>query len=165
MRLHRKRHPSGKNVIAAAASEPEANERGSSLISRRLHYRGLFCFFIYSDLFSYQIYSLSKKELKGKTKFAILSHPGCNDCKAGHGKCSFFVLKSLHGEHTPFQAAQIQKEHCPHRNHATHLCHDHALFEVIGGFRGGAERAAVPPFFLQFRNIFETLTLLYSCMF
>ena len=28
-------------VIAAAASEPEANERGSSLISRRLHYRGL----------------------------------------------------------------------------------------------------------------------------
>ena len=27
--------------IAAAASEPEANERGSSLISRRLHYRGL----------------------------------------------------------------------------------------------------------------------------
>ena len=27
-------------LIAAAASEPEANERGSSLISRRLHYRG-----------------------------------------------------------------------------------------------------------------------------
>ena len=27
--------------IAAASSEPEANERGSSLISRRLHYRGL----------------------------------------------------------------------------------------------------------------------------
>ena len=27
--------------IVAAASEPEANERGSSLISRRLHYRGL----------------------------------------------------------------------------------------------------------------------------
>ena len=27
--------------VAAAASEPEANERGSSLISRRLHYRGL----------------------------------------------------------------------------------------------------------------------------
>ena len=27
--------------IAAAAREPEANERGSSLISRRLHYRGL----------------------------------------------------------------------------------------------------------------------------
>ena len=36
-----------KNVIAAAASEPEANERGSSLISRRLHYRGL------QDTFSY----------------------------------------------------------------------------------------------------------------
>lgn len=33
----------------------------------------LFCFFIYSDLFSYLIYSLSKKELKGKTKFTILS--------------------------------------------------------------------------------------------
>ena len=64
-------------------------------------------------------------------KFAIISHPGCKDCKAGHGKCSFFVLKSLHREHTPFQAAQIQKEHCPHRNHATHLCHDHALFEVL----------------------------------
>ena len=30
-----------KSLIAAAASEPEANERGSSLISRRLHYRGL----------------------------------------------------------------------------------------------------------------------------
>ena len=31
-----------KNLIsAAAASEPEANERGSSLIRRRLHYRGL----------------------------------------------------------------------------------------------------------------------------
>ena len=27
------------SFIAAAASEPEANERGSSLISRRLHYR------------------------------------------------------------------------------------------------------------------------------
>ena len=26
--------------LAAAASEPEANARGSSLISRRLHYRG-----------------------------------------------------------------------------------------------------------------------------
>ena len=35
-------------IIAAAASEPEANERGSSLISRRLHYRGL------QSLFSYQ---------------------------------------------------------------------------------------------------------------
>ena len=34
-------------IIAAAASEPEANERGSSLISRRLHYRGL------QSLFSY----------------------------------------------------------------------------------------------------------------
>ena len=67
------------------------------------------------------------------------------DCKAGHGKCSFFVLKSLHREHTPFQAAQIQKEHCPLRNHATHLCRDHALFEVMGGFNGGAERAAAPP--------------------
>ena len=29
------------SIIAAAASEPEASERGSSLISRRLHYRGL----------------------------------------------------------------------------------------------------------------------------
>ena len=34
----------------------------------------LFCFFFYSDLFSYLIYFLSKlKELKGKTKFAIIS--------------------------------------------------------------------------------------------
>ena len=33
-------------VIAAAASEPEANERGSSLISRRLHYRGLQSLFL-----------------------------------------------------------------------------------------------------------------------
>ena len=31
---------------AAAASEPEANERGSSLISRRLHYRGLQSLFL-----------------------------------------------------------------------------------------------------------------------
>ena len=34
------------SVIAAAASEPEANERGSSLISRRLHYRGLQSLFL-----------------------------------------------------------------------------------------------------------------------
>ena len=33
-------------VIALAASEPEANERGSSLISRRLHYRGLQSLFL-----------------------------------------------------------------------------------------------------------------------
>ena len=32
--------------IAAAASEPEAKERGSSLISRRLHYRGLQSLFL-----------------------------------------------------------------------------------------------------------------------
>ena len=32
--------------IAAAASEPEANERGSSLISRRLHHRGLQSLFL-----------------------------------------------------------------------------------------------------------------------
>ena len=35
-----------KVLIAAAASEPEANERGSSLISRRLHYRGLQSLFL-----------------------------------------------------------------------------------------------------------------------
>ena len=33
-------------IVAAAASEPEANERGSSLISRRLHYRGLQSLFL-----------------------------------------------------------------------------------------------------------------------
>ena len=33
-------------VIAAVASESEANERGSSLISRRLHYRGLQSLFL-----------------------------------------------------------------------------------------------------------------------
>ena len=33
-------------LIAAAASEPEANERGSSLISRRLHYRDLQSLFL-----------------------------------------------------------------------------------------------------------------------
>ena len=70
-----------------------------------------------------------KKRAEGEAKFAIISHPGCKDCKAGHEKCSFFVLKSLHREHTPFQAAQ--KEHCLHRNHATHLCRDHALFKVL----------------------------------
>ena len=30
-----------KNIIAAAVSEPEANERGSSLIGKNLHYRGI----------------------------------------------------------------------------------------------------------------------------
>ena len=35
-----------KLLIAATASEPEANERGSSLISRRLHYRGLQSLFL-----------------------------------------------------------------------------------------------------------------------
>ena len=33
-------------IIAAALSDPEANERGSSLISRRLHYRGLQSLFL-----------------------------------------------------------------------------------------------------------------------
>ena len=33
-------------IVAAAASEPEANERGSFLISRRLHYRGLQSLFL-----------------------------------------------------------------------------------------------------------------------
>ena len=33
-------------MIAAAASEREANEIGSSLISRRLHYRGLQSLFL-----------------------------------------------------------------------------------------------------------------------
>ena len=33
-------------LIAAAASEPEVNERGSSLISGRLHYRGLQSLFL-----------------------------------------------------------------------------------------------------------------------
>ena len=28
-------------IIAAAASEPEVNERGSSLIGKKLHYRGI----------------------------------------------------------------------------------------------------------------------------
>ena len=34
------------DLIAAAACEPEANERGSSLISRGLHYRGLQSLFL-----------------------------------------------------------------------------------------------------------------------
>ena len=34
------------SVFAAAASAPEANERNSSLISRRLHYRGLQSLFL-----------------------------------------------------------------------------------------------------------------------
>ena len=37
---------SEEEIIAAAASEPEANERGSSLISRRLLYRGLQSIFL-----------------------------------------------------------------------------------------------------------------------
>ena len=39
-------HTQPHSMIAAAASEPEANERGSSLISRRLHYRGLQSLFL-----------------------------------------------------------------------------------------------------------------------
>ena len=35
-------------IITAAASEPEGNERGSSLTSRRLHYRGLRSLFLRS---------------------------------------------------------------------------------------------------------------------
>ena len=35
-----------KALVAAAVSEPEANERGSSLISRRLHYNGLQSLFL-----------------------------------------------------------------------------------------------------------------------
>ena len=35
-----------KFFIAAAASEPEENERGSSPISRRLHYRGFQSLFL-----------------------------------------------------------------------------------------------------------------------
>ena len=35
-----------RDIIAAAASEPEANERGSSLISRGLLYRGLQSLFL-----------------------------------------------------------------------------------------------------------------------
>ena len=31
----------------------------------------------------------------------------------------------------------------------------------MGGFRGGAEGAAPPLFFVYFQNVFETLTLLY----
>ena len=43
-----------------------------------------------------------------------------------------FILcskESSSGTYTPFQAAQ--KEHCPHRNHATHQRRDNALFEVL----------------------------------
>ena len=85
----------------------------------------LFCFFIFLIHLAIRSNLYHKKELKGKTKSAIISHPGGKDCKAGHGKCSFFVLKSPHWEYTPFQAAQ--KEHCPYHNHATHLCRDHGL--------------------------------------
>ena len=35
-----------RTIFAAAASEPEANGRGSSLISRRLHYSGLQSLFL-----------------------------------------------------------------------------------------------------------------------
>ena len=34
-----------KNIIAAAVSEPGANERGSSLIGKKLHYGGIQSFF------------------------------------------------------------------------------------------------------------------------
>ena len=40
------KNESGRFFVAASASEPEANERRSSLISRRLHYRGLQSLFL-----------------------------------------------------------------------------------------------------------------------
>ena len=45
-KVNNEKSASSSRVIAAAASEPEANERGSSLISRRLHYRGLQSLFL-----------------------------------------------------------------------------------------------------------------------
>ena len=41
---------------------------------------------------------------------------------------------------------------------------DRVICLPIGRFRGGAEGAAGPPFFLYFENCFETFTLLYCCM-
>ena len=45
------------SLIAAAAREPEANERGSSLIRRRLHYKGLQSLFLTKrkELWFYQL--------------------------------------------------------------------------------------------------------------
>ena len=59
------------------------------------------------------MYSLSKKRAEGEDEIGVYLG---KDCKAGHGKCLFFVLKSPHREHTPF-----------HPSHATHLCRDHGL--------------------------------------
>ena len=70
-----------------------------------------------------------KKRAEGEDEICDYPRKGC---KAGYGKCSLFVLKSTHREHTLFQCAQ--KEHCPRRNHATHLCGDqqinYSLFTV-----------------------------------
>ena len=44
-----------KDIIAAAVSEPEANERGSSLIGKNLHYRGI------QSLFSHRCSALPIK--------------------------------------------------------------------------------------------------------
>ena len=44
--LRKRRQNVQKLITAAAASELEANERGSSLISRILHYRGLQSLFL-----------------------------------------------------------------------------------------------------------------------
>ena len=41
----------------------------------------------------------------------------------------FILCSKESSSETPFQAAQ--KEHCPRRNHTTHLRRDHALFEVF----------------------------------
>ena len=46
---------------------------------------------------------IKKKRAEGEDEICDIL---CKDRKDGHGKCSFFVLKSPHREHTPFQAAQ-----------------------------------------------------------
>ena len=56
-----------------------------------------------------------------------------------------------------------KREHSGNETLGMSVCVWRPLFVsgVIGGFRGGAEGAAAPLFFLYFQSVFETLTLLY----
>ena len=65
-------------IVAAAASEPEANERGSSLIGIRLHYRAL------QSLFLTKCKELKELWLCANGRFRMCNGGQCNPC-ANHG--------------------------------------------------------------------------------
>ena len=79
------------SVFAAAASAPEANERNSSLISRRLHYRGL------QSLFLLNARNCGMDDLECAPKHVLCYHFEWRKTEedfylGSHGKYSFIVL-------------------------------------------------------------------------